>query len=758
MEKEKEDNTSKSTEIPFIEELKYEEAELCYSQYEYEAAFKILLPLANNNNVKAQNLLCEIMYEISYQEHERYTVNDIESMQQYKEEIATFENLDEGWVYFIMHCFFYANNDNQKGREYLTKSLQKEERGLSYLRLGIFYEYDIQDNPNTDLALRCYDKAVELGCKQAYSYIGRHYQDTKNIEKVILYYRKGIEVGDYLSYEYLVKYYLLLQNNHEINKDNAYNIDIKSFDLFDKPQSLYNIPNPKSLYYLEKAESIVLEMFEKNIKNAYYNYGLVYLYKYWYTNIQKYADKAIFHLDLAIKHQQYQAYGELALYYMYSGDKEKAKEYAKCGEKAKDTLSRLALIEIERKEKKFDEAWNLAMCLINDNGCGSKELSKLYINDRYRPQNFDIQHLLELLKKGLYNNSYNNSKEAYDLIVTLFSSDKIKTFDNEYRNKIRLIAANRGVQQAMVDLGKSIINLESDGFSITKGCKYLELAIKKGNYKAANILLTFRSKEDNYSINELRNTVIRNNAFIYNDAFFELLFPVKLDNDNVTAYKIFMEVVAYNYDRIFCERSRIKAQAKLLINHFNNVWTLSDEDKNVLINDAKKLTEGNTNHFIYYQTIWKEVFPDFNINKPELSDDWIRIYSSIFESSEKEAELEFDNENTKHYHKNFQNFKKLLTCFYEKYIKYSQGESIPHYIESLDNGITIKEYKNIKNKLVTTYLNILVLSNLTNFTGLFIEADNVNKLFLINKLTDKNVSELLKVYLKVRIEFEKFLV
>ena len=67
MEKEKEDNTSKSTEIPFIEELKYEEAELCYSQYEYEAAFKILLPLANNNNVKAQNLLCEIMYEISYQ-------------------------------------------------------------------------------------------------------------------------------------------------------------------------------------------------------------------------------------------------------------------------------------------------------------------------------------------------------------------------------------------------------------------------------------------------------------------------------------------------------------------------------------------------------------------------------------------------------------------------------------------------------------------------------------------------------------------
>lgn len=768
-----ENNESKKT-MSFIQELDFDEAIEFFSQCEYEKAIDKLIPIAINGNVCAQDMLCEVFYEVSSSELNRPLLK--KTAPEIKKRITSFVDKGEGWANFIMHCFFYMDYSDDENYDnsaddiynYLLRSANVENRGLTYLRLGIMYGWGICVDINLNHAQKCYEKAIEYGCKQAYSYLGQHLEDKCESQKVISYYKKGIELGDIRSYGELIKYYFVLQYQLEYegkpsdpNDMNANESVTTSFDVSNKPKSLFEVHYPKPLYYLDEAEALAIEMLKNNLDNSYYYYGMVQMCKSLYTMNDIYEKKAITYYELAIKHKQYHAYGAMALIYKLNNDNEKAREYATKGVSKCDSRSRLILADLELGEGSREHAWRLAMESWKSKGLGGSFLAKLFVDYNY-PRDYDVKDVLKILEISLKN----NNDDAYDYIVKLFSNKNYGLDNNSDLFKYQRMAADKGIEKALVDFGKSLLDEDSLEFNPYEGYKYLESAIRKGNVDAAEVLLCYRSQEDDSSsLNEIRNTVIRSGAYRFDNKFFDLLYPTEVENDNVNAFREFMEEVADNtiiddYYKI----NKIKAVAKLLIYHYNDRWTISNAELIKLHDFAVSLVKDYPSCMIYFRSIWKELFVGFDVNIPSLDSDWMNLYYAIFESMGKEAEIScYGYKEKDGYDQCIADFRKQVNEFWDEYEKTAKllGISAVHHKRLVPTSLksfNFDSYLKIKINYLEAFISILQSPTLKGSIGVLVEAENLDKLFLLNKLAlDQTMKYILKKYIKTRIEFDNLI-
>lgn len=727
MKKGKDNDVVEQTEkIQFIKELEIEE--IAPHKHGYEQSMKTLLPLACDGNTKSQDMICEIMYEISAEETERYIINTIESSLKLSQRIK--KNVDncEGWANFVMHCICYAKNDTEGEYKHLSVSLQKENRGLSYLRLGIMYEWGIKVKLNEYFAIKCYEKSIELGCKQAYSYLGQYYNFNGDDNNARYYFEQGINHGDHTSYGKLIKYYL----NNDWSDDDFFFIVDNAEELFQKLDN-----QKKHIIYINNAEQIAHKMLNENIKYAHYYYGHVCLYTFMCTRDFSFANKAKVYLETALKNKQYKAYGDLAILYSMEGDEVMSNQYAKEGVKHADSPSRYLVIQYEINKKNYEEAWNLAMEKWKSLGSGSEDLARIYIDYNYCPNGFTKQELINIMEVGLYT----NTKTVYPWVVKLLKNHKEENKYTDDLYKYTKIAADLGDNNAIFDLGEIMMKDDDVYYNPVEGCKYLEKAVSYGNVGASIIILNYYSHENNSrSINIIRNKVLHNRAYEETKEFFELLYPIDVDPENAEIMKNFMENVINNGEN-FDEIDRIKASAKLLINHYNNIWTISNKEKEHLVDYARSVAINKPNCFVFYRPIWKEIFPDFDAFHPSTTDEWIDLYYALIESTEEEAVLKgmvYKNKKNNKMAKEFLDHYKVFCDYYNKKMSDLAGNNaillrrltIPEL-----KSLNLNQYIGLKKELIKTFVSLVLIPEVYVFAeALLYIKDKQNAVLQIIKL------------------------
>ena len=745
--KEKEEQVTEKT-LSFYEELKYGEAVEYFAQFDYEKAINILLPMAKGGNKKSQDLMCEIMYDVSAEETERYILKGLDA--KLKEEVLKIADKGEGWACFVMHCFKYAEYTSAKEYpqvwKYLAESLKKEDRGLTYLRCGIMIEWGMVPDVNVNNALVCYERAIELGCKQAYGYIGQYYSSMDE-RKSIDYYLEGIKAGDSLSYSKLFIYYISRISLIEDDKTNF--LSDKKEKTLDEIAYDYS----RNAYYCRQAEALALDMLERNVKNAFFYYGEAMLSRFFLTFNKSFFQKAEEYYNIALKHKQYKAYGSLAILYI---DEEKGIDYAKKGVEKSDSISRSILIDIERKNNKDKkEAWKLAIDRWYSVGQGGETLAELYFKEKYRPQGFTLDQMIGIIEVGLRT----NTTKVYSSIKNMLSDPKCKIGDSIDFDKYQKIAAELGDQAAIFDYGKRLMDEQSELYNPVEGCRYLELAIDKGSIEASRMLLRYYAKENsNATINAIRNKVIGNNTYKTDNDFFELLYQTKVDSENVDVFKQFMEDVESNSSRDYLEINRKKAGAKLLINHFEGIWTLSSEEKRRLLDDARNVAYKTPQFFVFYRPIWKEVFPEFKVTDLSLNDQWIDLCCALFESTEEETSL---TEKTKNISKQDLVIK-IVDDYKELYNKYEELSS------QFSNQVVLKKrnitdfrsfnstyYFELKKELLKLFVSIIMQPELVEYSEAFFTLNNMERIGQLERLDiETPVKLLLNKLLFVKINLE----
>lgn len=736
--------------LSFLEELKYRDAVSYFEQFEYEKAIKVLLPLALGGNKLSQDLMCEIIYEISAEETERCVLIGLEP--DIKDRIIECAEKDEGWACFIVHCFRYADyhsvEEYPSVLEYLVKSLQVEERGLSYLRYGIMIEWGMVPDINVKDALVCYEKAIGLGCKQAYGYIGQYYSSIDEMKSVD-YLKEGVKSGDSFSYGKLFNYYVL----------KTIPIDDAKMVFLSENKDIGNLENAvmdysKKVYYCKQAESLAHNMLEHNIKNAYYYYGEAMVNMMLLTSNESYYQKAEAYLNAALEHKQYKAYGSLAI--LYCHDEEKERAYAEEGVKKSDSISRSILIDFERKRGHLKRAWDLAMDRWCSVGTGSEVLAEMYFKNHYRAKGFTLEKMDRIVEVGLRT----NTTTVYSSIKGLLRDPNCKKEGSIDFDKYQKIAADLGDTAAIIDYWERLIDVHSGLYNPDEGCRYMEVAISKGSIEASRILLKYYAKEDgNAKINAIRNKVIGNKTFVVDNEFFELLFPTVLDFDNVASFKKLMETVAYDTSNTYYEINRKKACAKLLINHYDGVWTLSSEERKRLLDEARDVARKTPQYFVFFKSIWKEVFPGFNVDELSLEDRWLDLlYCAFFESTEAEATLVEKHKNiskqksvveiVKEYKQLCDEYEKLSDRFNNLIVLRKRSVSEFKYFNNTF-------YFEFKKELLKLFVSIMMQPELRDYFEVLITINNYGELAQIDRLdVDSSLKLLLFQLFMVKIDLE----
>lgn len=579
--------------LSFIQNLDYESACNYMQDADYSEALNIFLPFAVGGNVESQDKICEIMYTLSTGEADRVLLRKLDTS--IYNTISAIATEGKAWANFAMHCYNY-NKNHEESLKYLLKSFQDAEIGLAYLRLGITYEWGLGTKQNVAHAEKCYLKALEHECNYAYGYMSQYYRCVKqDNDLAITYAKKGVANHDERSYGQLCNCYY----------DNK---DYKAY------------------------EDLLKSMLKDNYRRAYYYYGEFYLYRWYDKQIEVYKDKAIKYLEIALKSQDYRACGSLAMYYYNQEDFAKSRLYAEEGVKKFDSFSSTVMYFLEIQDDNYAAAWDAVLEQWNLYGTGGDMLGELYLDKGYRPEDFSIYELVRILDICSM-----SSHQCCNYLVRLYSEDEFAIKDPALARKYKKLAADSGEVEDAVEYGMSLMDMNSEDFDPIKGETYLTNAIQKGNAAASKFLLEYWKEADNpYFLNEKRNLVLAKKAYHLNDDFFELLYPTDVDVENVDSFMDFL-VRIIGSDNEFSGQNKNKAKAKLLIESYKSGWKLSENLRDVLLNEARACAFNDPIRIKEYKAIFDVLFPDFDLACPSLEKEWFELYYNTREFSEYEA-------------------------------------------------------------------------------------------------------------------------
>jgi TPR repeat protein len=486
----------------------FDEGEALYSMKEYVEAAVPYLKSALQGNSRAKERLCSMFYHIK----------DIKVIPDDIWEIIE-PQAEKGHCYacFLMSCKYHNNpQTNNIAYDYLRKAIRTNTVPLALLRLGIYYGWGMGVRQSSILSMLYYKKAIDAGCKEAYSYIGIEYlygDDKYDVdkEKGISYLKKGVDMLDRRSMSRLANEYA------------------------DDPETI------------EKAREIAQLMIEQEYYEGYCILGNC-LWKGQEDpekipeNIKKKAKE--YYLE-AINNDESSAYGCLALFfYLCENNETEAIKIAKRGRQEKDSYSLhllggiyqyKALNSSNEKESNefFENAWQFFGERYEKYGIGSVNMSELFLEYGYTPKQYQIdetsnainklkgdsnehieqereQKLNELIDFLLPKLEVEAHKGTLEAIVNILRLHCLRKYGNSQLNyniitdvpeiaPLLAFGANKGENSEMTFYyGKFLLENEAN-YNVGKGIKLVENAADKKDKDAINYLI------ERYGNKEKRN-------------------------------------------------------------------------------------------------------------------------------------------------------------------------------------------------------------------------------------------------------------
>ena len=394
-------STDSDGNLPALEEMSsvpasridtdYEEAQAFLEMNEIQMAASSFLKSMENGNPKAARELCALFEENEFLSFDEEMGERIEALS------------DSGSA--EADLLLYYKYDRVIRREdlaikYLRRSIDRSPSGLAYMRLAICYGWGLGVEQNYVLEMHYCNKAIELGCDKAYSYLGQIYEyGTDKLNKDFLkaeeYYRKGADRKDPRSC------------NRFFN--------------------LYWDKDPK------KAEEIGKSMVEQGIKGMTSQMGEFYTYRSCFvdTDSEEYNDhvrKAVKYYEKAIEKNDSGAYSAYAFFcYFREDDADKALELADMAISNHDTNAYHIRGIIMTDKEDYAQAWESYKNLYEFRGNGAIDLSALVLDKSYQVSEKDLDFLQEALQVTVRS----NPNEALRMLLRLLIYRNMgKTVDN----------------------------------------------------------------------------------------------------------------------------------------------------------------------------------------------------------------------------------------------------------------------------------------------------------------------------------------
>ena len=390
--------------VPIVD-FDFDEGEALYSMKEYAEATLPYLKSAIQGNNRAKDRLCSIFYHL---DNPKIISKDIWEIIE--------PQAEEGHCYacFLMSCKYHNNPEtNSLAFDYLKKSIRTNTIPLALLRIGIYYGWGMGVKQSSILSMLYYRKAIDAGCKEAYSYLGTElingndkYEADK--EKGLMFLKKGAELYDKRSMSRLAREYMSSVDTIDLAREVANNMIEQEY------YEGYCLLGDACWSNLTATED-----FSNDIKKQTKDYYLE-----------------------AIKRDVASAYGNLSwFYYYFDNDETEAIRMAQRGRDEGDSFSLYMLgtiqydngvlyekqKEIEKADDYYEKAWQNFEERYDKYGIGSVDLGKILLD---YPKNNDGDDNTDSTKLHFTPNKYKKNKAA-DIINKIKGDSIVETLQDD---------------------------------------------------------------------------------------------------------------------------------------------------------------------------------------------------------------------------------------------------------------------------------------------------------------------------------------
>lgn len=577
------DQRFKFEEEDFSIDFDFDEGEALYEAEEYYEAALAYLASAERGNQKAKDKLCQLFYD----KHDKICAFD--------EDIWNAIELQarNGHCYanFLMHCKLYKEAaKNLVAFEYLKNAIKKNSIPLAFLRMGIQYSWGMGVKQSHTLGNHYYNKALSMGCKEAYSYIAQEFRwgndkKKKNTEKAIELLKKGIAAKDKRSY------YILF---------NIYLYDLKQID---------------------KAKAIAMQAIDSGDDKGYSLMGDL---EYTDQNV----DSAIKWYKIALKHDVAGAYGKLAIIYDGRDEKDTALTMAKKGIMVQDSLSYHFLGSHYTKKNELDKAWKYFKECFDQFGYAADELATLVIEHGYTPPEITTEEekriFLDQLEQIVEIQARNNNENCIIALLKIYSYKENGKYilDSDIWKKnakafeIIRLGAEFGSPEMMYDLGMALMDDQTPNkYNPSQGLMWLENAAESGYPPSLRKLLELYSTgiwEDEKEFQKILMIAIKHKPLSY-DKLLSYLRRISIDkigqNDKDIIYDFIKKLILGHVE----ESDKYKAIGY----YIKNKEFLQQQPDETLTNEIKNLadmilTERKYGYLRQERSIILEYYPEYN--------------------------------------------------------------------------------------------------------------------------------------------------
>ena len=587
--------------LSFVQRFELEDAQDLFRQKKYAEAIDLALPLGIKGNLESQSLLCKIYYYLSNPQMDADLIRSINP--KIKDTIEAVAETGSDWANFILHCYAYKQNDHAASLAYLKKAVRGDSIGLAFVRLGIVYGWGLGVDVNRDHALKCFQKAEELGCIEACSYLGQHFKwGGKGIipdkEKAIDYFLKGVEAKDMRSIRLLINFY---SNDRE---------------------------------GLENVDRLLEKMSNEETDGIEYLYGIYYLNKYyldsdgWFKEEEN-KEQAVSFLEVAMNNGDYLACGSLARLY-YDTDPKKARDYAEKGYQHGDGFSYYLLALIEQNEGNFARSWEIAEERFNRFGVGAEVLGNLFLEKNYLP----TEDYLPILVRLLATNADIGDIDSCKVLITLYSDQKYGMVDQDKEEYYRHLAAtfgettedkNQGVT-AILDYASFLLQKDTPHYNPLTAVSFLKKGIDRQSVEASRLLLEqYQEKETGYykkMRDKAASYILKAKAYFSENEsdryyiMYDSLMKISPTKENAESVKIFLldlrSTILNNQEDRSAVWKRKKAGHQLIKGALEGYWTLEDEDNSSIMKELEEQLNDSPGVFFELRDHAIQLYPDYD--------------------------------------------------------------------------------------------------------------------------------------------------
>ena len=444
----------------------YEEGMALYDTKSYLEAVTPLLRSAKNGNPKAKQQLCLLFYEFPIQ------LNKMDD--DLWDEIEEQADNGQGYALFAMHCRYYKmGTQNDIAFKYIRRLLEIEEMPLGFLRAGICYNWGLGTKQNHAIGCRYYQRAIDGGCYQAYSYLGQEYDNGSDLipadkEKAIEIYEKGLSLGDQRCGEMLCNMFL------------------------------------GSLDTIERAREYAQKMLDAGMERGYACMGNTYCMMVDekgnpigdYTMAEKWYTKAL-------QHNEYSAYGSLAyLFGWVMNRRNDAYKMALQGVSVDDSYSYYLAGMLYEQDEDYSKAWKYFKMRSDRFGTGGVEMARQLFEHNYMPDDTTLGDLEQILAIEATNSI--DDAAFYLLRLFVYEQNKEGYLDYSILSKhpqapaIMRLGAEQGNSDIMYLYGRLLTEGEGKLYNPFEGRNWLRKAADKGDNDALDYLMWDESNIADY--------------------------------------------------------------------------------------------------------------------------------------------------------------------------------------------------------------------------------------------------------------------